>query len=106
MRSPEQSAAIFSEVGQLRGVARALPVSSGWVASLIRDDVHFIEQQQGHVELYNWTDDPEELHDMSSAPEWRLAVEDFRQQVKTAMSRPPPPADGGQPSVDGEPERR
>jgi arylsulfatase A-like enzyme len=45
------------------------PTRQGWVKSLIAGQWHFIVQQDGHMELYDWHSDPEEIKNLANAPE-------------------------------------
>lgn len=46
-----------------------------WIKSLITSRRHFILEQNGQVELYDWPSDPREARNLADSPEERSAIE-------------------------------
>jgi arylsulfatase A-like enzyme len=62
---------ILSEVdkGRYPGADKHFPMRQGWVKSLIAGQWHFIVQQDGKIELYNWHNDPQEFKNLAESAE-------------------------------------
>lgn len=50
-------------------------LSPTWIKSLITPSQHFILEQNGRVELYDWPADPREVRNLADIPEERSSVE-------------------------------
>jgi len=76
--------AIVSEVGYHEGTPDSWPVHHGWAASLTSGPWHFLQQQNGRVELYRWTDDRLETNNLAETTEGRPIAERFERELASA----------------------
>jgi arylsulfatase A-like enzyme len=87
---PEKSdAAILAELtgGKFPDVGPKWPIYQGWLKSLITSRWHFILQQDGKTELYDWCVDPQEKSNLADAPGHKALVDRFRAQLEAVVSR-------------------
>jgi arylsulfatase A-like enzyme len=88
-----QSPAVISEVMQtdtLSPTDRQAPIPSsrtGWMESVTNSRWHLILHQDGTVQIYDWQDDPAELHNRIATPEGKAAASELMRQLDAA---PPP----------------
>ncbi len=74
---------ILSEVdkGGYPGADKHWPVRQGWVKSLLTEKWHFILQQTGKRELFDWKSDPLERRDLAGTPEGQAVVQELMNQL-------------------------
>jgi hypothetical protein len=53
----------------------------GWAKSFVDARWHFILNQNGRVELFNWMQDPSERTDVSSYPAHAPTIENFQRKM-------------------------
>jgi arylsulfatase A-like enzyme len=64
-----------------------LPISSGWLRSLVVGDWHFIQHERGQAELYRFSTDPGELTNLAETPDGRRLVLEFKNQLARITAR-------------------
>lgn len=77
---------LLAEVSGREGVHEAMPISKGWVKSLITPQWHFIIYESGRVELYDIKQDPKEIRNLAYTPTGRGIVDDFKTQLQKRLS--------------------
>ncbi len=79
-----QDSTILSEVDRVespKALGQRWPVIDGWVKSLINSHWHFILQQNGKTELYEWPEDSQEEKNRIDAPPAQTTAADLRSQL-------------------------
>lgn len=66
--------------GHFAGVQPRYPIYQGWIRSVVSGDLHFILQEDGKMELYDWTQDPGEVHNLVDSADHQL-VERFKDKL-------------------------
>lgn len=64
------------------------PFFRGPLHSLVEGTLHYIRDSNGHEELYDFSADPLEQHDLATRPEHREVLEQFRKALKSVLSKP------------------
>lgn len=77
---------ILSEVEAREGVSSALPVSHGWLKSLITAQWHFILHENGQTELYDIARDPKEADNLAATPAGQGIVSGMKQKLEKMIS--------------------
>jgi len=65
-----------------------LPVSKGWLAALVTDRFHFIQSQAGSAELFDFTRDPREEHNLASDSSFSGTLKTLGDRLRHLMSGP------------------
>lgn len=68
-------------------VAPGDPIAQGWVRSILTSRWHFILQQDGKVELYDWSVDPAETNNLVADPNWQKLVSEFLRELRSLPTR-------------------
>jgi hypothetical protein len=55
------------------------------VRSLVKDQLHYLQNYDGREELYNFITDPLEQHDLSSSEAGRMQLELFRRSLANGI---------------------
>ena len=90
-RGLESQASVVSELaGSSRPptaeqIRKEVPSALGWVKSLVTSDWHLILQQNGKAKLYDWANDPAELHNLGDLPENRTLLEELRRKLEDRL---------------------
>lgn len=66
-------------------IRRQVPFALGWVKSVVTSEWHFILQQNGKMELYNWESDPRELQNLADSPEGQPLVSELRRKLRDRL---------------------
>lgn len=77
---------ILSEVEAREGVSSALPISHGWLKSLITAQWHFILHENGQTELYDIARDPKEAENLAATPAGLGVVSGLKQKLEKMIS--------------------
>ncbi|MGH9793473.1 MAG: sulfatase [Candidatus Acidiferrales bacterium] len=64
------------------------PTNQGWIRSIASSRWHFLLQQDGKTELYEWLTDTEERKNLAADAEWQ----DLVRELRTRLEALPPPA--------------
>jgi arylsulfatase A-like enzyme len=75
---------------------RLIPTAAtGWMKSLVTPQVQFIVHQKLGEQIYDWRQDPGELHDLNQTSEGQEAASDLERRMQSALAERPP----GKPSA-------
>jgi arylsulfatase A-like enzyme len=55
--------------GHFPGIAKDWPIYQGWIRSLANSRWHLVVQQDGHIALFDWLNDPKEIRNLASTSE-------------------------------------
>jgi len=96
----------FSHItgGHFENVLRHYPIWQGWVRSLVRGDLHFILQEDGKMELYDFVKDPREATNLAGTANPTLVAE-FRKILLDKENSQRQKRTAGRPS-DGSPSEK
>ncbi len=76
---------LLSEVDFARNVAERYPIAKGDMKSLVIDRMHYIKNGDGHEELYNFQNDPEEQQDLNVSNTMRQELAWFRRSLELVL---------------------
>jgi len=88
LASPDTAAAVMSQVAGRTGLPPELPVSRGWLAALVTDRFHYIQSQAGTAELFDFTRDPREEHDLATDSSFAGTMKALGTHLRRLMPRP------------------
>lgn len=82
--------AIFAELtgGPWPGVAECWPIHQGGIRSMITPQWHLLAQDNGQVELYSRSADPQDRRNLAQDPAHQQTLEDLLQQLNQRLPRP------------------
>jgi arylsulfatase A-like enzyme len=84
----DYSTPLLSEVDHRGGGPARWPISYGWLRSLVTDKWHYIQHENGKIELYNALDDPREVSNLAEKAELGAVVTAFKTGLRETLSRP------------------
>lgn len=88
LEPPDSGAVAMSQVAGRTGLPPELPVSKGWLAALVTDRFHFIQSQAGTAELFDFTRDPREEHNLASDSSFSGTLKTLGDRLRHLMSGP------------------
>jgi len=77
---------VLSEKCQQEDTPNHWPVSSGWLKSLVTPEWHFIERENGLLELYNLQNDPGEFDNLADTPIGAYMAKGFENELEEMLS--------------------
>ena len=83
-----ETAPVLSEVvgSEVPWLDKGTPIEQGWIKSLVTSRWHFLLQQDGKVELYNWAHDPQELRNLADTAVGQSIAAKFRGRLENLIS--------------------
>jgi arylsulfatase A-like enzyme len=63
------------------------PAYHGWLKSLMSSQWHYIVHEKLGVELYDWKNDPREVHNLVATPEGQAVVSSLRVRLQSQLSQ-------------------
>ena len=85
LSQPDSQIVAMSQLAGRSGLPPVMPISRGWLAALTTERFHYIESESGTSELYAFTGDPGELHDLSGDSAFADTLAGFRIQLHRLM---------------------
>ena len=81
-RAVDDRGDLLAEIAQQPFVPEKVPVSHGWMKSILTAEWHYMEHEKFGGQLYAWRSDPGEQNDLAKRPDLQDVVNRFRSQLR------------------------